>query len=262
MKLVRQGLQDRQAWSWWYCRRLPLGHHRPRCRPRPRHGRAIPRHHAHIQRPRKGHAFRTDCRAEQVGCSEWPGGASQRPRPGQPNTEVDVAKATCSVEDCEGQTVARGWCSKHYKRWQMHGRTDDPRPSVEQRFWAKVNKTETCWFWTATLNNRGYGEFGRFGLAHRYAYELLVGPIPIGLTLDHLCRQPACVRPDHLEPVTLRENVLRGKGWSGRNAIKTHCPQGHPYDEVNTRWYRNQRNCRVCSRECSARRRRASKDRS
>jgi hypothetical protein len=125
----------------------------------------------------------------------------------------------------------------------------------EERFWAKVRKTETCWLWTATLNNQGYGEFGSLGLAHRFAYELLVGPIPEGLTLDHLCRQPACVRPDHLEPVTHRENVRRGEGWSGRNARKTHCPQGHAYDEANTRWYHNQRNCRACDREKHQRRR-------
>ncbi len=86
---------------------------------------------------------------------------------------------------------------------------------AEQRFWAKVSKTDECWLWTGSKND-GYGKFRpvanqRPVLAHRYAYELLVGPIPRDLTLDHLCRVHSCVNPEHLEPVTRRENILRGK---------------------------------------------------
>ena len=127
-----------------------------------------------------------------------------------------------------------------------------------KRFWSKVNKTEACWLWTAAKSTRGYGSIGtgdrRTALAHRVAYELLVGPIPEGLTLDHLCRNHGCVNPAHLEPVTQRENVLRGVSPSARCAAVTHCPQGHPYDEANT--YRppeGGRDCRACVREAGRR---------
>ena len=107
-----------------------------------------------------------------------------------------------------------------------------------------------CWLWTGHALKGGYRQInvkGRTMLAHRWAYELLVGPIPDGLTLDHLCRNPSCVNPRHLEPVTMRENNLRGLGVSGVNARKTHCKHGHPYDERNTYKMPNGgRDCRVC----------------
>lgn len=123
------------------------------------------------------------------------------------------------------------------------------------RFSEKVRTGPGCWEWTASKTENGYGHFrldGRLVLAHRLAYEWLVGPIPVGLTLDHLCRVRHCVRPDHLEPVTNRENILRGESFSGRAcAGKTHCPAGHPYDEANTYLDpRGWRNCRVC--RCAA----------
>lgn len=80
-------------------------------------------------------------------------------------------------------------------------------------------------------------------IAHRVAYETWVGPIPDGLTIDHLCRNRLCIEPTHLEPVTNRENIQRGG-----NSLKTHCPQGHPYDEVNTASRNNRRYCRTCER--------------
>ena len=87
--------------------------------------------------------------------------------------------------------------------------------TAKERFWAKVKKTDGCWLWTGWKNDRGYGNFEvdstRTVKAHRFAYEVLVGPIPDGLTLDHLCRNPSCVNPEHLEPVTLRENIMRAK---------------------------------------------------
>lgn len=125
------------------------------------------------------------------------------------------------------------------------------------RFWEKVEKTDTCWNWAAYKRADGYGEFwlnGQSRYAHRVAYELEVGEIPEGLTIDHLCRNTSCVNPSHLEPVTHAENVRRGDaGW--RNAIKTHCPHGHPYDEANT--YVNpdgRRDCRACHRDRTLRR--------
>ena len=113
---------------------------------------------------------------------------------------------------------SRAYCSAHYTRWQRYG---DPtfvparkRTPADVRFWAKVEKGPDCWLWRGALNNRGYGQFRRekphLMLAHRWAYESVHGHIPDGLTLDHLCRTPACVRPDHLEAVTLAENARRG----------------------------------------------------
>ena len=120
-------------------------------------------------------------------------------------------------------------------------------PSPEQRFWAKVDRTGDCWLWSAALNASGYGiawspGARKTGLAHRIAYELLVGPISNGMQIDHLCRVRNCVRPDHMELVTTGENTRRGL----RGRMVTHCPQGHPYDDKNTRIYEGQRKCRAC----------------
>ena len=126
-----------------------------------------------------------------------------------------------------------------------------PRPAHE-RFWEKVDRRgdDECWNWTASCHPPRYGQFGiRHGVivrAHRFAYELLVGPIPEGLHLDHLCRNPSCVNPAHLEPVTPGENVRRGEP-----ATKTCCVNGHEYTEANT--YRSpktgRRQCRICRRD-------------
>lgn len=125
----------------------------------------------------------------------------------------------------------------------------------EARFLAKVDKSGDCWLWTAKCNNRGYGMFGlngRMVTAHRVAHELWVGPIPEGLEIDHLCAVRSCVNPAHLEAVTHRENLLRGSGFAGVNAAKTHCPHGHEYSPENT--YHNPnpnggRICRTCKRK-------------
>jgi len=96
--------------------------------------------------------------------------------------------------------------------------------------------TTPCWIWTAARSQDGYGLVrydGRMQRAHRAAYTDLVGAIPEGLQLDHLCRQRDCVNPAHLEPVTGRENTLRSTGPTALNAEKTHCPEGHPYSGSN-----------------------------
>lgn len=126
-------------------------------------------------------------------------------------------------------------------------------PPVEDRFWTKVKKTDTCWLWTGTKPD-GYGRFYYDGAkrpAHRFAYELLVGPIPAGLEIDHLCRNHGCVNPDHLEPVTHAENLRRGKTRAWWNERKTHCKHGHPFTPENTYTYpgRKKRGCRTCTRE-------------
>jgi hypothetical protein len=122
------------------------------------------------------------------------------------------------------------------------------------RFWSRIEKTDGCWLWTGPLDHGGYGTF-RFErqrklyvlMAHRIAYEQIIGPIPDGLVLDHLCRVRNCCNPHHLEPVTRGENVLRGDSPNARSARATHCPQGHPYDEANTyRTPNGTRQCRIC----------------
>lgn len=114
-----------------------------------------------------------------------------------------------------------------------------------------------CWLWSASTNNAGYGKIswnGKLKLAHRVTYELIKGTIKEGLELDHLCRTPLCVNPDHLEPVTSKENVLRGNGLASVNAKKTHCKRGHEFNQENTLLTKSgKRRCRVCDRETSRR---------
>jgi hypothetical protein len=118
------------------------------------------------------------------------------------------------------------------------------RPAAD-RFWEKVEKTPTCWIWTASRDPAGYGRF-EGAYPHRFAYQLLVGPIPAGLDLDHACRVRHCVNPSHLEPVTHRVNVLRGISPMAINARKVICKRGHPFDETNTRRNGTRRACRKC----------------
>ena len=133
--------------------------------------------------------------------------------------------------------------------------------TTEDRFWAKVDKADTCWLWTGSRDHKGYGYFadgaGRLARAHRFAYELLVGPIPEGLEIDHVkergCRHRHCVNPAHLEPVTHHENLMRGDTLVARNARKTHCPQGHPYAVPNLVRLSGGRGCRECRRAASRR---------
>lgn len=142
------------------------------------------------------------------------------------------------------------------------------RRSALDRFADNIALTESgCIVWLGGLNGVGYGQFykGRSSLdetgktyAHRWSYEYHVGPIPDGLHLDHLCRNRRCVNPDHLEPVTIRENLLRGESPSAKHAVKTHCPAGHPYSGSNLHLTPSgQRKCRACDRTRAAARRRA-----
>lgn len=141
------------------------------------------------------------------------------------------------------------------------------------RFWSKVRKpdnedSDECWYWTAGTSS-SYGRFyyeGRHRQAHHVAYWLEVGLIPEGMELDHVChsrdkscpggrscQHRVCVRPDHLEPVPKRTNILRGRSESARHAVKTHCDNGHEFTPENTYLWEGARYCRACRAEASSR---------
>ncbi len=138
------------------------------------------------------------------------------------------------------------------------------RRQVEVRFWENVAVTGDCWWWTGTIVPDGYGNFrveGKTVGAHRWSYKYLVGPVPKGLELDHLCRNPACVNPDHLEAVNHRENCLRGEGVSAINARKTECLRGHPFSGANLVIEKSgQRYCRKCKNEQTRRHKRLKRE--
>lgn len=124
------------------------------------------------------------------------------------------------------------------------------------RIQAKIRQEDGCWIW-AGATSRGYGQVwseGRVRPAHVVVFEILVGPIPDGRQLDHLCRVRRCVRSTHLEPVTNRVNTLRGDTITAANSVKTECANGHPYDEANTYRYADGRRwCRRCNADMAAR---------
>lgn len=188
-----------------------------------------------------------------------------------------MADATCSAPDCEALAKYRAacLCNKHWQRLQRLGRLE--LPTIEERFWSKVEKTNGCWFWIAAIDAAGYGRFVWPGgqLAHRFAYELLIGPIPEGLDLDHQCHNAdktcaggdkcphrRCVNPVHLEPATRSTNNRRGRtGEIHIGTKRTHCKRGHELTPDNVYTYPKpnkgqralRRQCRICQRAREAR---------
>lgn len=182
-----------------------------------------------------------------------------------------MALLVCVAPDCKRAIYVKklGLCNAHYLRLRRHGAVDgggrnrvygDP----VSRFWTFVDRGSPgqCWPWNGALT-KGYGAFnldGRTQKAHAMAYELVNGPVAPGLVLDHICHDPRgcsareecphrrCCNPAHLEAVAPKRNAARDRSVNSR-AEKTHCPQGHPYDGVNTYVSpRGRRNCRICMR--------------
>ena len=134
---------------------------------------------------------------------------------------------------------------------------EDAKDKVKKRFWAKVNKTDTCWMWVAYIGQQGYGKFrfnGRSTTAHRVSYEIHNGPIPNKLHVCHSCDVKQCVNPDHLWLGTAKDNMAdrdaKGRGGKNTNSKKTHCKSGHPFAGENLVLIfsgdKKHRVCRIC----------------
>lgn len=123
-----------------------------------------------------------------------------------------------------------------------------------------IDEACECWLWQGRLSVGGYGIIGIDGkkyYAHRVVFLWKGGRIPEGLDLDHLCRVRNCVNPKHLEPVTRRENLMRGETIPAKRAAKTQCSNGHPLDKFNTYLYKGKRDCRICIQRRNRARRKA-----
>lgn len=169
----------------------------------------------------------------------------------------------CSVEGCDRKHDSHGLCGMHSMRHKRGRGVAQGRRARASYFRDQVNESPSgCWLWGGKVREDGYGQFSSDSLmAHRYAYELWVGPIPEGLQIDHLCMVKACVNPQHLEAVTAAENLRRRDVAYGMGSAVTSCPRGHAYDVINT--YQSpsgRRNCRRCGRERMALRRKSKKE--
>ncbi|MFE7535252.1 HNH endonuclease signature motif containing protein [Streptomyces rhizosphaericola] len=150
---------------------------------------------------------------------------------------------------------ALGYCNKHYIRFKRHGAPTGGKPERyledDERLWSQIKRGPGCWLWSgATL--QGYGQLrwrGASHRAHRVVYELLIGAVPEGFELDHLCRVRNCCNPQHLEAVTRRTNNARGLSPTAHNRRKTSCPQGHDYDIRLERRGGVERRCSRCEKE-------------
>jgi hypothetical protein len=175
-----------------------------------------------------------------------------------------MSKHPCSFPDCGRPYLANGLCVGHY---QQHRRGqplsplfatrrrngEPPRIEYDEQPCPRDDLKGPCHIFRGGKDNHGYGKTSAAGKdlkVHKYVWEKVHGAVPKGLELDHQCRVRACCNVDHLRAVThqvnLTENVV-GMYWQ-LMAAKTHCPQGHPYDETNTMWQKGHRLCRECHR--------------
>jgi hypothetical protein len=134
----------------------------------------------------------------------------------------------CQIDSCTRLTIGRSLCENHYRRWKrcgdpLAGRVSPGKLTPAERFWTKITVDACCWMWTDAPNGAGYGTFNAGGgvhvMAHRYSFLLAGNLLTPGLTLDHLCRVPLCVRPDHLEEVTYAENLRRAREAADDRAV-------------------------------------------
>lgn len=159
----------------------------------------------------------------------------------------------CQTPDCEQASEVRGHCRKHYSHERNAGRLNPLTPL--ERFMAKTERSGDCLLWTATMLPDGYGRFKvarRNWLAHRWIWTHFNGPIPGDLTVDHMCNTPGCVRIDHLQLLSIYDNVMRGSSPYAVNRRKTHCIRGHEFTPANTMKAApdgSGRKCRTCKRD-------------
>jgi HNH endonuclease len=129
-------------------------------------------------------------------------------------------KPPCTVDGCQKNARNRGWCSMHYERWRKFGSTEERLPTLEERFWSKVDTSggpDACWPWTAAIDKAtGYGVFAitsdQVYRAHRVMYQLVTGEALGDKQIDHICFNRKCVNPKHLRPVTKKQNMENRPG--------------------------------------------------
>lgn len=177
---------------------------------------------------------------------------------GTTDRPIPVPAATqCTVNGCDHtKKIIRGLCNMHYLRLRALGTTD--LPTTAGRFAADlVWMPNGCLEWTGTINKSGYGLISIHGKpvrAHRFAWELVNGPIPPGLFACHKCDNPPCCNVEHLFLGTHDDNMVdmavKNRSYNGK---KTHCPQGHEYTDANTYTWHGDRECRECGRASTAR---------
>lgn len=155
-----------------------------------------------------------------------------------PHYRASRPKIKCTMDGCDKPGHARGWCGMHYKRWESNG---DPSISLaeetlEQRFWARVSKTSTCWNWTGVPSDTGYGHIMFEGTdqgAHRVSWEIHRGPIPGSMYIDHRCHNRVCVNPGHLRLATNKQN---GENHQGPTAASSTGARGVYLDRRSGRY--------------------------